>query len=94
MQSLGKWARSQSVMTEMIERVARAILRAELLNKLSDEDGTVTERVNEEWPLWVDTARAAIEAVRDLSEQPGPRYTAGEYSRRNVESMVDDALQR
>jgi hypothetical protein len=34
----------------------------------------------------------AIEAMRELPGEPGPRYTAGEYSRRNQESMIDDAL--
>jgi hypothetical protein len=38
--------------------------------------------------------RRLIEAMRELPEQPGPRYTAGEYSRRNHEAMVDDILQR
>ena len=37
-------------------------------------------------------ARAAIEAMRELPDSPGPRYTAGEYSRRNHEAMIDDAL--
>lgn len=37
-------------------------------------------------------ARAAIEAMRELPEEPGPRYTAGEYSRRTQAAMVDDAL--
>ena len=30
--------------------------------------------------------------MRDLPEEPGPRYTAREYSRKNIEAMVDDAL--
>ena len=37
-------------------------------------------------------ARAVLEAIRDLPGEPGPRYTAGEYSRRNQQAMVDDAL--
>lgn len=37
-------------------------------------------------------ARAAIEAMRELPSEPGPRYSAGEYSRRSHEAMIDDAL--
>lgn len=37
-------------------------------------------------------ARIAIKAMRELPEEPGPRYTAGEYSRRTQEAMVDEAL--
>jgi hypothetical protein len=37
-------------------------------------------------------ARAAIEAMRELPGEPGPRYTSGEYSRRTQAAMVDDAL--
>lgn len=35
---------------------------------------------------------AVIRAMRELPEDPGPNYTAGEYSRRTQEAMVDDAL--
>lgn len=64
-------------MSEMIERVAEAIMRVEAEDKISD------------YYKW---ARAAIEAMRELPGDPGPRYTAGEYSRRTQEAMVDDAL--
>lgn len=37
-------------------------------------------------------ARRAIAEMRELPGDPGPRYTAGEYSRRTQEAMVDDAL--
>jgi hypothetical protein len=30
--------------------------------------------------------------MRELPGEPGPRYTAGEYSRRSHEAMIDDAL--
>jgi hypothetical protein len=39
-----------------------------------------------------DAARKMLRAMRELPENPGPRYTAGEYSRRNHEAMIDDAL--
>ncbi len=39
-----------------------------------------------------EAARAVIEGMRELPSDPGPRYTAGEYSRRTQEAMVDDAL--
>jgi hypothetical protein len=35
---------------------------------------------------------AVLAAIRELPGEPGPRYTAGEYSRRSQEAMVDDAL--
>ena len=37
-------------------------------------------------------ARKVIESLRELREAPGHHYSAGEYSRRNIEAMVDDAL--
>jgi len=81
-------------MHELVERVAKAIACCVYTwgattpdywdNCISetDKDGFRTE------------ARAAIEALRELPENPGPRYRAGEYSRRTQEAMVDDALNR
>jgi hypothetical protein len=66
-------------MSEMVERVAAAILAEQQNNKSA-------------FPSNLDLARAAIVAMRELPENPGPRYTAGEYSRRTQEAMVDDAL--
>lgn len=40
-----------------------------------------------------DRARLAIKAIREIGEEPGARYTAGEYSRSNVEAFVDDILE-
>jgi hypothetical protein len=65
-------------MSEMEERVARA-LRDSLPKSFIVEDLR-------------SAARAAISAMRELPGEPGPRYTAGEYSRRSQEAMVDDAL--
>lgn len=64
---------------EMIERVANAILAEQESNRSA-------------FPSNLDLARAAIKAMRELPGDPGPRYTAGEYSRRTQEAMVDDAL--
>lgn len=66
-------------MSSMIERVARALAKA-------DGDPAVL------FDYYLEHARAAIEAMRELSGDPGPRYSAGEYSRRTQEAMVDDAL--
>ena len=63
-------------MSGMIDRVAEAI-EAQM-------------RTSDNYPE--DLARAAIEAMRELPDEPGPRYTDGEYSRRNQTAMVDDAL--
>lgn len=38
-------------------------------------------------------ARDAIAALRDIPDDPGPLYEAGEYSRRNVDCMVNDFLE-
>lgn len=67
-------------MSEMVERVAKAIF--DEMDIADGLDGTVAQRY----------ARAAIEAMRELPEEPGPRYTAGEYSRKTQAAMVDDAL--
>jgi hypothetical protein len=78
-------------MTDLIERVARAITIAEG----DDPDGHTGSLLNN-YELWwehrIPQARAAIAAMRELPGNPGPRYTAGEYSRRTQEAMVDDAL--
>lgn len=68
-------------MSEMIERVAKAIRNSSMRVHLTDEQLHLA-------------ARAAIEAMRELPGDPGPRYDAGEYSRRNQEAMVDDALSK
>jgi hypothetical protein len=65
-------------MGEMIERAAMA-LRDSLPKSLIVEDLR-------------DAARAVFEAIRELPSEPGPRYAAGEYSRRNHEAMIADAL--
>jgi hypothetical protein len=39
-------------------------------------------------------AAAAIKALRWLTDDPGPNYAKGEYSRRNIEAMIYDALAR
>ncbi|AWI90294.1 hypothetical protein C0214_19755 [Methylobacterium sp. DM1] len=64
---------------EMVERVARAIRKA----------SWGTERG---WIYEVHEAEAAIRAVCNLPEEPGPRYAAGEYSRKALEAFADDAL--
>ena len=81
-------------MSEMIEEVAKAIwdVRRAHANKAGIwlefwGDGSIPKENG-----IMEEARAAIEAMRDLPGDPGPRYTAGEYSRRTQEAMVDDAL--
>jgi hypothetical protein len=69
-------------MTETFERVATAIRLA-----LHEDYSHLSER-----DMSREIARAAIEAMRELPEEPGPRYIAGEYSRRNHAAMIDDAL--
>jgi hypothetical protein len=64
-------------MSEMVDRAAEAMMKVDFDDKISD---------------YYKMARAAIEAMRELPGDPGPRYTAGEYSRRTQEAMVDDAL--
>jgi hypothetical protein len=69
-------------MSEMVELVARAV-----------EQGIADLDLRGPGPLdYASIARAAIEAMRELPEEPGPRYTAGKYSRVNQDAMVDDAL--
>lgn len=70
-------------MSDMIERVARAICESEKMNPDDALGG---------WVHWTDAARAAIEAMRDLPEEPGSGYSAGYYSRSNIEAFVTDAL--
>lgn len=69
-------------MSEMIERCRIAVIG--VIQQLGLPPGTQidSERI----------VRAVLEAMRELPAEPGPRYCAGEYSRRTQESMVDDAL--
>lgn len=75
----------------MIERVARAIAQADEQNGGAPYDLRMQMGKHAKEHLF-DQARAAIAAMRELPGEPGPRYTAGEYSRRTQEAMVDDAL--
>lgn len=77
-------------MSEMIERVARAICCPDGCD--GDTGSGRPCDIRREDRTSMKQARAAIEAMRELPEEPGPRYTAGEYSRRNQEAMVDDVL--
>lgn len=51
-------------MSEMVERVARAICRGNLLFNDPDE-ADLDEKVDGWWGNHIDTARAAIEAMRE-----------------------------
>jgi hypothetical protein len=73
---------------DMIDRGAAAILRA-LVGGGDEVWNSLPEKSRDYYRV---QSRAAIEAMRELPENPGPRYDAGEYSRRTQEAMVDDAL--
>lgn len=75
----------RDIMSEMIDRVAAALAALPIRDNLDRGSELDQLRLRE-------AARAAIKAMRELSDDPGPRYTAGEYSRRTQEAMVDDAL--
>lgn len=72
-------------MSEMVDRVAAALRKLPIRDSANRGSELDNLRLRE-------AARAAIIAMRELPEEPGPRYFAGEYSRRNQEAMVDDAL--
>lgn len=94
--------------SEMVERVANTLLDAPLDSDpiepdtlrgmlesyfASQIDGSVDQAFKDVvFKCTVVAVRAAIEVMRELPEEPGPRYSSGEYSRRNVEAMIDDAL--
>lgn len=63
-------------MNEIVQRAIKAVIETHPMG------GEQAERI----------ARAVIKSLRDLPEEPGPRYTAGEYSRKTQEAMVDEAL--
>lgn len=66
-------------MSELVERVARAYAKC-------------AYGIETNWQQFDDEAREIILAMRELPAEPGPRYAAGEYSRRNHAAMIDDAL--
>lgn len=78
-------------MTETIEQVAKALARREGAI-VSDEDWNGPLLAERGRNAFRSMARVAIAAMRELPGDPGPRYTAGEYSRRTHEAMIDDAL--
>ncbi len=77
---------------KMIKRVARALCRQYELDDGFSPEQAERAANSEMYRNFRAAARAAIEAMRELPGEPGPRYTAGEYSRRTQEAMVDDAL--
>jgi hypothetical protein len=91
-------------MNEIVDRVAAAIEKHFLADgkwELDVNENPPPHIIPGRW-LWlsdanygfrpVDLARDMIEAMRELPSDPGPRYTAGEYSRRTQAAMVDEAL--
>ncbi len=72
-------------MSEITDHVTKSL--CEELHKIGYGVGTINAG-----QLASALAQAAIKAMRVLPEDPGPRYTAGEYSRRNIAAMIDDAL--
>lgn len=72
-------------MSKMINKIAAVLERFPIRDNV-DRGGELDQlRLRE-------AASAVIEAMRELPEEPGPRYLAGEYSRRTQEAMIDDAL--
>jgi len=80
-------------MSELIERVAKVMAAVAIVeNTGSDFDDALLNIGDYNIAPFRPAAHAAIEAMRELPEEPGPRYSAGEYSRRNHAAMIDDAL--
>lgn len=93
------------MITPQIEKVARAIAFSVGAAMVGPGQSRATREIGwrgdgGHFPLYVDrhwqehihAAEGAIAAMRELPEDPGPRYTSGEYSRANQSAMVDDAL--
>lgn len=71
------------------QRVLIEELKAADRDHLSAKNG-MEKRLTKE----IDRLTAENRRILELPEEPGPRYTAGEYSRRNHEAMVADAQLR
>lgn len=87
-------------MNEMVERVARAILRTQH-EKYGAEGEELDSAVNEYWPQFVERARAAIAAMREPTEpmiRTGDNHTncggscGNKAGRAAWYSMIDAAL--
>lgn len=82
-------------MSEIVERLAKAMLvfdsPAQYVDHVPDA-GWLSLLDDRGRDYWRSKARHALETIRELPEEPGPRYSAGEYSRRNHEAMISDAL--
>jgi nucleoside diphosphate kinase len=83
-------------MSYMIERVSRALAAKHYAKRFDRplDDDHVLMNVNGNWQIFSVDAQTAIEAMRELPEEPGPNYSAGEYSRKNHAAMIDDALDK
>jgi len=64
-----------------IEKVARAICRADPEVRMGDADGVVEQRVNIEWVHYVDQAKAAIAAMPVQAEPVAWMYQRDDGSR-------------
>jgi hypothetical protein len=86
---------ARNLMNEMIEKLAKAMLEfnspAEYIDQVPD--GGWSSLLNDAGrDYWRAKARHFFEIIRELPEEPGPRYAAGEYSRSSHEAMIDDVL--
>ena len=80
-------------MTDMIERVARAIDEAHRNEKVSDEMWAVCKRHSAFKPAF-DCARAAIAAMREPTERMKEAgFWEGSASPNNYRAMIDAALE-
>jgi hypothetical protein len=84
-------------MSEKIEQVARALCRSKR-NAPPDQypAGWIDRHVNDNWGLFVDDARCAIEAMREPTEamtKAGNKHTDwADGADAAWESMIDEAL--
>lgn len=80
-------------MTDMIERVAKAIYEAQISDKVPDELWAICKGTSAFKPAF-DSARAAIAAMREPTERMKEAgFWEGSASLNNYRAMIDAALE-
>lgn len=77
--------------TDIVREIARALANNHLLHA-GGADADTLVKGSPNWHFFTNDVRAALGALKDLPESPGPNYAAGRYSRDNIAAMVEDAL--
>ena len=78
-------------MKDQIEKVARAMCRADPEVRMGDADGVVEQRVNTEWVHYVDQAKAAMQPAPQEPVDSAAEITSLTETRAALKRQFNDA---